>query len=117
MNLVINARDAMPDGGRILIKTENYKIGDSHPRLRLVPPPGRYVALSVTDTGSGMSEETLAHIFEPFYTTKPQGKGTGLGLSTVYGIVSRAKGGIGVESAPGKGSTIRVYFPCAPGCD
>jgi PAS domain S-box-containing protein len=115
MNLVINARDAMPEGGRIMIRTENAEITDASPALRLAPPAGSYAVLSVADTGCGMDETTLAHIFEPFYTTKPEGKGTGLGMSTVYGIVSRAKGGIGVESIPGKGTVIRVYFPLANG--
>jgi PAS domain S-box-containing protein len=111
MNLVINARDAMPDGGRIAIKTWNEEFAGARTEMRLSPPPGSYAALSIADTGCGMSAETLVHIFEPFYTTKGEGKGTGLGLSTVYGIVSRAKGGLAVESAPGKGTTITVYFP------
>ena len=111
MNLVINARDAMPDGGKIRIETRNEEIDRDYMKMRLVPKPGHYVMLSVSDTGTGIGPEGMEHIFEPFYTTKEPGKGTGLGLSTVYGIISQARGGIAVESAPGKGSVFKIYFP------
>jgi PAS domain S-box-containing protein len=111
MNLVINARDAMPDGGRITLETRNVEIGANYLEMRLTPTPGHYVMLSVSDTGSGMTREVLQHIFEPFYTTKEPGKGTGLGLPTVYGIVSQARGGLEVETSPGSGSVFKVYFP------
>lgn len=113
MNLVINARDAMPDGGRIVIETANAAIGAETAGLKLAPKPGEYVTLSVSDTGAGMSAEIMSHIFEPFYTTKAPGDGTGLGLSTVYGIVNQACGGISVESEPGRGSAFKIFFPAA----
>lgn len=111
MNLIVNARDAMPDGGRITVSTGNEDLGAETPGLRLAPPPGRYAVLTVGDTGTGMSPETAAHAFDPFFTTKEKGKGTGLGLSTVYGIVSQTGGGIALDTAPGKGSTFKIYFP------
>ncbi len=111
MNLVINARDAMPDGGRIIIKTANAVLEAGRPDMKLAPAPGEYVMLSVKDTGCGMDPGTAARLFEPFFTTKEQGKGTGLGLSTVYGIVSQAGGGIALETAPGAGTTFSLYFP------
>ncbi|MDD2804474.1 MAG: PAS domain S-box protein [Elusimicrobiales bacterium] len=113
MNLVVNARDAMPDGGDIKLVTANEEIAVPPQGLPLVPAAGGYVTLMVTDTGTGMAPETAAHIFEPFYTTKPEGKGTGLGLSTVYAILQQCKGGIGLSSAPGKGTTFKLYFPRA----
>ena len=111
LNLVVNARDATQPGGRISISVAGSAPDD--PEVRSDPglPPGPLVALAVTDTGAGMGQETLARIFEPFFTTKPVGKGTGLGLSTVYGIVTQSGGAIRVKSAPGKGSTFRVYLP------
>jgi len=111
MNLTINARDAMPDGGEIIIKTENVKINKNEARKNHKSYEGDFVCLSIEDCGEGIEEEVLEKIFEPFFTTKEKGQGTGLGLSTVYGIVNEHRGWINVSSSVGKGTIFKIYFP------
>jgi PAS domain S-box-containing protein len=113
LNLVVNAWDAMPNGGKLTISTSNRELGDKEAN-RAGASPGRYVELAVADTGSGMTKEVMSHLFEPFYTTKEQGKGTGLGLSTVFGIVRKHGGHIDVKSTPGKGTRFKILLPGIP---
>jgi len=111
MNLVVNARDAMPNGGKIMVRTASMAVEENGVGVVVGMNPGQYVTLAIADTGTGMTEEVKAHLFEPFFTTKPPGKGTGLGLATCFGIVQQSSGQIEVESELGKGTTFKLYFP------
>ncbi len=111
LNLALNARDAMPKGGKLVFKSSNVELSEAFAARHDGATPGHHVLLEVSDTGVGIASEALSHLFEPFFTSKEQGKGTGLGLASVYGIVKQSGGYVGVESEVGQGTTFRVYLP------
>jgi CheY-like chemotaxis protein len=116
LNLAVNARDAMPQGGSLMISTRLSNLEESYPPVQAEElKPGRYARIAVSDTGHGMSPETLERAFEPFFTTKPRGKGTGLGLAMVYGFARRSGGTVRIYSEPGRGTTVSLYLPLAAG--
>ncbi len=112
MNLAINARDAMPNGGSLTIKTAEVEVDEAHAKQQMGFQPGHYAIVDVTDTGSGIDPATKSHIFEPFFTTKEKDKGTGLGLANVIEILTRSGGSVAVDSEPGNGSSFKVFLPC-----
>src|SRR6201999_965630 len=111
MNLVVNARDAMPNGGKLTIETGTVHLNETFSARQLGVNPGQYVTISIVDTGTGMDQETQNHLFEPFFTTKNPGRGTGLGLATAYGIIRQSGGAIGIQSELGRGTIARIYLP------
>jgi two-component system cell cycle sensor histidine kinase/response regulator CckA len=117
LNLVVNARDAMPEGGRVTVRVDEIELDEAAALTFEQARPGRYARLSVSDTGTGIDEPTRARLFEPFFTTKEPGKGTGLGLSIVYGIVRQNGGHISVASEPGRGATFLIYLPAVLATD